>query len=229
MKIIPAIDIQDGRVVRLLQGDFAQKRVYSDSPVKIAQEWEKQGAKRLHLINLDGARTGRNSIIEIVRLVINSVSIPIQYGGGIRDVEMINKLIKNGISKVILGTVALENQTLLKKILNFYRDKIIVSLDAKGKKLLKKGWQETTDKDLISTAIYLQKIGVKTIIYTDTQKDGTLTQPNFAMIKALRKAINTSLFIAGGISSQIHIEKLEQIGIDGVIIGKALYENKIKL
>lgn len=229
MQIIPAIDIKNGKCVRLFQGDYDKETIYSSSPIEMALKWKKQGAEMIHIVDLDGARLGKPMIINIVKQITKEVRIQIQVGGGIRNLVSINQLIDTGITKIILGTVVLENQELLKKVVNLFGDRIIVSLDVNNGKLMKKGWLEKSDFDLIPTVRQLGKNGVKTIIYTDTIRDGTLTEPNYKVIKTIRESTKLKLIIAGGISSIDQIRKLEEMKVDGVIIGKALYEGRIDL
>lgn len=229
MKIIPAIDIRDGKCVRLFQGDYARETIYADNPVSVALSWKKQGAKMLHLVDLDGAKNGKLSNLKIIKKIIGETKIPIQLGGGIRNAVSIKHLIKTGISKFILGTVAIKNMGFLKRCIDIYREKIIVSLDAKNGKLMTNGWLQTRNLDLIKVVKQLERIGIKTIIYTDVSRDGTLTEPNYKMIDTIRKNTKMGLIIAGGISSIEQVKKLKTMGVDGVIIGKALYEGKIIL
>ncbi|MBI4973805.1 1-(5-phosphoribosyl)-5-[(5-phosphoribosylamino)methylideneamino]imidazole-4-carboxamide isomerase [Candidatus Roizmanbacteria bacterium] len=229
MQIIPAIDIKDGNCVRLFQGDYTKETIYADSPVAMALKWKKQGAKMLHVIDLSGAKKGRSMIGNDLKQIIKKVTIPIQVGGGIRTPDSINQLIKSGVAKVILSTYAIENMILLKKIVDLYGDKIAVSLDVLDGKLMKNGWLEQSDITLTSTIKKLGKMGVETIIYTDITRDGTLTGPNYKIIEKVKKCTKMRLIIAGGVSSIEQINKLKIIGVDGVIIGKALYEEKIIL
>jgi phosphoribosylformimino-5-aminoimidazole carboxamide ribotide isomerase len=229
MLIIPAIDIKNGKYVRLTQGDFNREIVYGDNPAEVAKSWESQGAKMIHLVDLDGAKDGKLSNIQAIEGVLEAVNIPLQIGGGIRSRESVSKLLDLGISKVIIGTMIFENEELLKDLISKYSSQIIISLDAKNGILMKSGWMESTEKNLIETAKYLEKIGVKRFIFTDVIKDGTLTSPNYEAIKNLLANINIPLIIAGGISNVSDIQKLKDLGVEGVIIGKALYEGKIKL
>lgn len=228
MKILPAIDIQNGRCVRLFQGNYDQDTIYQDSPVIMAQKWESQGAQMIHVVDLDGAREGQLVNIDTIKKIVNTISIPIQIGGGIRSLAAVNKLIKIGVSRVILGT-ALEDEELLDTIIGLYGEKIVVSLDIKNGLLMKNGWLEKTNKKLLSVMQELEGKGMQSIIFTDTMKDGTLTEPNYKMIKSIIKNTKMKLIIAGGISSKDQIMKLKKMNVDGVIIGKALYEGKIDL
>ncbi|MGD9128998.1 MAG: 1-(5-phosphoribosyl)-5-[(5-phosphoribosylamino)methylideneamino]imidazole-4-carboxamide isomerase [Candidatus Woesebacteria bacterium] len=223
-KIIPAIDIQNGNCVRLKQGDFSKKTVYASDPVLVAKQWQDQGAKSLHIVDLDGAKVGKVQNLKIIKNIIKTVSIPTQVGGGIRDFKTVKKLIQLGVNRIILGSIALENIELLKKILAVFPDQIIVSLDAKNSKLMSKGWLKNTQLNLIETAQKLEKLTVKRLIYTDTLRDGTETGPNLKIIKKLINSINMPVIMAGGIASKEDIKQLIDLGAEAVIVGKALYD-----
>jgi len=229
MQIIPAIDIKNGKCVRLFQGDYDKETIYSSNPIEMALKWKNKGAKIIHIVDLDGAKVGKSKIKKIVQKIINDVRIPVEIGGGIRNLITVKRLFNIGVTRIILGTVALKKINPLKKLIDLYGDKIIVSLDAKNGKLMKKGWLEKSNFDLIPTVKQLEKTRVKTIIYTDTIRDGTLTEPNYKVIKTVKESTKLKLIIAGGISSIDQIKKLKEMEVDGVIIGKALYEGKIDL
>lgn len=229
MLVIPAIDVKDGKCVRLTQGDFNQEVFYSDDPVEVAKGWEKKGAKMLHIVDLDGAKEGEVINIGVVSNILSEVKIEVQVGGGIRDKNSLVKLLYLGVSRVILGTIVFEDETLLKELLKKYSSQIIVSLDAKNGALMKKGWLESANKDLLESAKYLQGLGVERFIFTDVIKDGMMISPNYRVIEKLLKTISVPLIVAGGISNISDIQKLKNLGIEGVILGKALYEGKLKL
>jgi len=229
MLIIPAIDIKNGKCVRLTQGDFENEKVYSEDPVAIAKQWEEQGAQMLHIVDLDGAKNGNLANSEIIKKIVQEVKIPLQVGGGIRNKEAVKTLLSNGISRVILGTVALENEDELKNILNEFASQVAIALDTKDGKLMKQGWLENSDKSIITTALKLEKLGVKRFIYTDVVRDGTLTEPNYKEISNLAKNIVVPVIASGGISTIASIKQLKSMGVEGVIIGKALYEGKLDL
>jgi phosphoribosylformimino-5-aminoimidazole carboxamide ribotide isomerase len=232
MLIIPAIDLKDGCVVRYVQGRL-EKKIYSKDPLKTARHWIKQGAKLLHIVDLDGAFTGTPKNLDIVKRIAENVCVPIQFGGGIRKIETINKLLDFGIWRVVLGTKAIVDKAFLKKVLSKFKDKIIVSLDTKDNLLSIKGWQTSYKKmDVKTFAAMLKDLGFKQMIYTDTLKDGTLSGPNIKAIKGLLKETGLKLIASGGISRLEDIyklKKLEKDGLIGVIIGKALYEGKFSL
>ena len=227
MLIIPAIDLQDGCVVRYVQGKLS-KKVYSRDPVKTAKHWAKAGAKLLHVVDLDGAFTGVPKNIAIVKEIAKNCGTPIEFGGGVRSIETIQELIDSGVERVILGTKAVEDKAFLDKAFSKFGEHIIVGLDAGAGKVMVKGWQSAHQGlDAVSFAGMLKDTGFKEIIYTDTLKDGTLTGPNIKGIKELLKATGLRIIASGGISSLddiLRLRKLEKDGVSGVIIGKALYE-----
>lgn len=229
MIIIPAIDISKGKCVRLTQGNFANETVYSDNPVVMAQKWETEGAKMLHIVDLDGAKSGQLVNFQLIKEIIKKINIPIQIGGGVQSEEDIIKMFSTGLKRIILGTMALENELLLKSLIDKYSDKIVVSLDSKNGKLQKRGWLENTEMELIKTAQKLEKLGVRRFIYTNVLRDGMLAQPDYKSIKTFMNSVSTPIIVAGGISSTADIKKLQMMGVEGVIIGKALYEGKFKI
>ncbi|MFH1413496.1 MAG: 1-(5-phosphoribosyl)-5-[(5-phosphoribosylamino)methylideneamino]imidazole-4-carboxamide isomerase [Candidatus Omnitrophota bacterium] len=232
MLIIPAIDLEDGCVVRYVQGKL-NKKVYSRDPLKVAQDWVKQGAKLIHLVDLNGAFSGKPKNLDIVKKIAGVISVPIEFGGGIRDIKTINNLIDYGVRRVVLGTKAVLDRLFLKKIFSKFKDRVIVSLDAKQNKLLVKGWKTSNQGiGMIDFANSLKQMGFKELIYTDTLKDGTLSGPNVSGIKNLLKATSLKIIASGGVSSLKDIsklKKLEQQGLTGLIVGKALYEGKFTL
>lgn len=231
--IIPAIDLKDGCVVRFVQGRL-DKKVYSRDPLKTARHWIKSGAELLHIVDLDGAFTGKPKNLNIVKKIAENVSVPIEFGGGVRKIETIRTLLKEyGIERVVLGTKAVLDRDFLKKAFAQFKERIIVSIDAKADKVLIKGWRSSNkNTDLLKLADILKDIGFKELIYTDTLKDGTLSGPNIKGIKTLLKETKLNVIASGGISSLDDIyklKKLEKEGLVGVIIGKALYEGRFTL
>lgn len=229
MLIIPAIDIKNGKCVRLTQGDFAKQIVYSNDPVAMAKKWQSEGAKMLHVVDLDGAKNGKPVNITIIKKIAKAVEIPIQVGGGIRNEKIIKNLLTADVSKVVLGTIALENEILVKTLLKKYPAQILIALDTKNGKLVKRGWLKTSSKSYLNFALTLEKLGVQYFIYTNVVSDGTLTQPDYQEIEVLLKKIKAPIIVGGGVSSIADIKKLKLFGAEGVIIGKALYEGKINL
>lgn len=229
MIVIPAIDIRNGKCVRLRQGDFADETIYGENPVAMAQKWESEGAKMLHIVDLDGAKSGQPINFDVIEQIIANVNIPVQVGGGMQSEKVVAKVLKAGVNRIIIGTLALENESTLKRLIDQYSERIIVSLDSKNGKLSKRGWLEDSAMDLIETAQTLERLGIKRFIYTNVLKDGTLAQPDYQGIDAFLKSVKTSLIVAGGLSSVADIKKLKKMGVEGVIVGKALYEGTVDL
>lgn len=232
MLIIPAIDLRGGKVVRLFQGKFDQEKVYSADPVKVAKHWAKQGAKFLHIVDLDGASSGALKNIEVVKKIIDQVGIGVEFGGGVRSIEIISKLLSLGVQRVILGTKAASDAKFLKQAWKKFGEKIIVSIDAKGGKVLTQGWNCSAAKTTLVFAQELKKIGFKQLIYTDISKDGTLAGPDILGIKKIIKETGLKVIASGGVASLkdlLKLKKLQKDGCSGVIIGKALYEGKFTL
>ena len=225
MIIIPAVDIKNGACVRLFQGDFDQQTTYSKNPLKVALTWQKMGTPILHVVDLDGAKNGSPINFELITKLAKQM--PIEVGGGIRTIETIEKYLSVGVVRVVLGTILLENADLAKEIFEKFGEKIVVGLDAKNNQLMTNGWITKSKQTVLETAQTLQSIGAKRIIYTDILKDGSLTEPNFKMLETLVKNLAVPIIASGGISNLAQIKKLQKVGIEGVIIGKALYEKKI--
>lgn len=229
MILFPAIDIRDGKCVRLIQGNYDKEIIYGDSPTDMALEWEKQGAQFIHIVDLDGAKTGNSSNKKAIQAIAKAVSIPIQVGGGIRSMEMIDGHIKSGVNRVIIGTAAITNPTFLKEAVEKYGDKIAVSIDARGGMVATDGWTETTDKKAIDLLKELEEIGLKTVVYTDILKDGMMQGPNFEELKAIDEACSIDIIASGGVSTEENIKKLREMNLYGAIIGKALYDGNLSL
>lgn len=232
MMIIPAIDIKDGNVVRLLRGNFENVAVYSNDPVGIAQKWEAAGAPMLHVVDLDGALTGFGKNFEVISRIATSVRIPIQLGGGIRSQYDIARFIAGGISRVILGTKAIQNREFLKEVLKEWKEKVIVSLDCTNGVLAQDGWTKISNLKATVFAKEIEPLGVSCLIYTDISRDGTLTGPNIDGITELLQTVKIPVIASGGISSLQDIKdllKLEARGLTGIITGKAIYEERLDL
>ncbi|RBP40275.1 1-(5-phosphoribosyl)-5-[(5-phosphoribosylamino)methylideneamino]imidazole-4-carboxamide isomerase [Garciella nitratireducens] len=229
MIIIPAIDLRNGKCVRLTQGQFDQEIIYEDQPIEVAKQWEAQGAKFLHLVDLDGALIGRSQNSDIIEKIVSSITIPVQVGGGIRKIETVAKMFQVGVNRVILGTSALKKKDFLKEVLEKYEEKILVSIDAKNGYVAWKGWTEVSNVKALEFAKELEDLGVKNIIYTDIAKDGMLLGPNFKEIKILKDNLSIDIIASGGISTKEHLIKLKELDVEGAIIGKALYTGDLKL
>jgi phosphoribosylformimino-5-aminoimidazole carboxamide ribotide isomerase len=233
MIIIPAIDLKGGNVVRLFQGKLTASNVYSHSPVTVARHWQKQGAELIHVVDLDGAFTGTIKNLHLVREIIKAVDVPIEFGGGVRSEEAIETLLDSGVSRVVLGTMAAEDNDFLKAVFEKFQHRIIVSIDAKKGKVLTEGWQNAKqDLSAIDFARRLKDVGFSELIYTDVLKDGTLQGPNFESLGAILRGSGLKIIASGGVSSLDDISRLKSLekeGVEGVIIGKALYEEKFSL
>lgn len=230
MLIIPAIDLKDGKCVRLLQGRKEAVTVYSEDPSSTAKLWESYGAKLLHVVDLDGAFTGNQENLHAIRKIRESVKMEIEVGGGIRDSGKIDELISIGIDRIILGTAVIENPSILDEASARYPDRIIVGIDAKDGKVAVKGWVETTPVNARELAIKVERGGASGIIYTDISKDGMLTGPNILAVEEMVKTVNIPVIASGGVSSIEDIRKLMGIrGLRGVITGKAIYSGSLDL
>ncbi len=229
MDIIPAVDIKDSKCVRLYQGDYGMETVFSDDPVAMALKWQSLGATRLHIVDLDGAAAGKPGNLKAITGIANTVVVPIQVGGGIRQLETMENLLKLGVERVILGTAAVENPDLVRQACRRFGQAVAVSIDAREGKASTHGWQQETEVGVLDLARSLIKLGVKRFIFTDISRDGTLTEPNFSAILELVDAIRCPVIASGGVSSISHLKVLKKLGVEGAIIGKALYTNDINL
>ncbi len=229
MVIYPAIDIKQGKCVRLIQGRFSDVTVYSDSPVHMAKKWEQLGAEYIHLVDLDGALEGDMINSEIIKEIANSVKVPVQIGGGIRSIEAIDTMINNGVSRVILGTSAVKNPELVKLAVHKYGDKIAVGIDAKDGMVAIEGWEKVSDFTAVAFAKKMQDMGVKTIIYTDIARDGMLQGPNIPAMTEMADTLTIDVIASGGVSNIDDIHALKQSGVAGAIVGKALYTGNVDL
>ncbi len=228
-EVIPAIDILNEKCVRLKQGRYDKETVYAGDPVQIAQRWEAKGAQRLHIVDLDGARTGIPKAIEIIKTIAKHLNIPIQVGGGIRNIELIQELLDFGVNRVILGTTAVKNPNTLGRYCNKFGDSIAVAIDAKEGKAATEGWTKVSKKDIFTLAKEAIDLGVKRFVYTEISRDGMLIGPNIEAIKDFIAQVSVPVIASGGVSSKDDVEQLKAIGAEGCIVGKALYEKKIKL
>ena len=230
MILYPAIDIRNGQCVRLRQGQFHDAEVYSHSPVKIAKLWESQGASHIHIVDLDGALAGRSMNEDVIRDIVSSVNIPVQTGGGIRTIKDIETKLSLGVSRVIIGTKAVENPQFVKEaIACFGPDRIVVGIDAKQGMVAIQGWEKVSNYKAVSLALEMKEYGVKTIVYTDITRDGMLLGPNIEHTEEIVRITGLSVIASGGVASMKDLESVYQIPVAGVIIGKALYENRIDL
>ena len=228
MKIIPAIDLMDGHVVRLYKGDPKQKTVYSNDPVKIAKRWEEDGADMLHLVDLD-ATLGLGSNISVIKKILKEISIPVEVAGGLRDESIISE-ISDISSRIVIGTLAFKNKELLKKILlSLGSEKIVISVDHKDGEIVTHGWQKNTDVKLIDAINEFLKMGFTEFLLTNVSKDGTLEGPDLKFLEQSCNLDKTNIIASGGISNIQDVMDVKEKNPFGVILGKALYENKISI
>lgn len=228
MKIFPAIDLRDGKVVRLFQGDYDQMTVYSEDPVEVARGFKAKGADNLHLVDLDGAKDGKLVNFETIRTITQQVDMFVEVGGGIRDEERIRQYLDVGVGRVILGTVAVRDPEFLEEMVKKYGEKIAVGVDARDGYVAINGWKEITDKKGIEFCEYLRDIGVKTVIYTDISRDGGLQGTNMEVYRQLSRVKGLDIVASGGISFEEEITALKDV-VSAAILGKAVYSGKLDL
>lgn len=233
MQIIPAVDIKGGKCVRLYQGEFSQEKVYSPDPIQIALRWQDQGATIIHVVDLDAAAQGRLVNVDVVRGIVEKTSALIQYGGGVRNLEDIEMLTGMGVSRIVLGTLALTRDKFLKIAVGRYGERIVVGLDLRDGRLAIRGWQRELEENVEDLLAFLSRMGLKRIVVTDVTRDGTLSGPNFQLLEdVLAKVVDIKVIASGGISSLQDIQLLKSLepkGLEGIIMGKALYEGKVNL
>lgn len=229
MIILPAIDIIHHQPVRLYQGDYEKKEVVGSSVLALAKTFEKEGASYLHMVDLDGAKEGKPINRDIMMDVVKSLSIPVEIGGGIRDMETIRTYIQEGVDRVILGTSAIEDEQLLKDALAQFPAHIAVGLDCKDGYVCTRGWLQTSETKYLTFAKHLETLGVQTIIFTDISKDGTMEGANLKMLEALKKHVHMNIIASGGIRDLSHIRALKELDVYGAITGKAMYAKTLNL
>lgn len=228
MIIFPAIDIQDGQCVRLTQGKFDQRTVYYKDPVEVAKMWQEKGAQYHHVVDLDGAKDGVPKNIKVIEEIVKNLDIPVQVGGGIRTNDTIEKLLNIGVQRIILGTAAVSNPLFLSEVIKTYKEKIVISIDAKDGLVATNGWIEISSVQSFKLIEALEKIGVSTIVYTDISKDGMMQGPNFEIYQQLMEKCSVSIIASGGVSNLEDLKRLNEIGVYGAIVGKALYSGAVK-
>jgi len=229
IEVIPAIDIKGGQCVRLYQGDYDREVVFSIDPLEVALKWQAAGAPRLHVVDLDGAREGEPRNLPVIREIAGVIQVPVQLGGGIRNIETVAEVLKAGIDRVVLSTAAVENAELVKEACRRYRESVVVSVDAREGNVAIRGWQQETELRAVAFIRTMLGLGVRRFIYTDITRDGTLTEPNFTAIQEVVEAARVPVVAAGGISSLSHLKMLGKLGVEGAIVGKALYTGDINL
>jgi len=232
MEIIPAIDLKDGKCVRLLQGDMDRATIFSDNPVETALKWEAQGAQRLHVVDLDGAFNGEPRNRKAVEEIVDALKIPVQVGGGIRNIETIDAYVNMGVARVILGTIAHTNPELVARACELYHGRIVVGIDARDGKVAIQGWAKVTSKSAMELAAEYEEYGVAAIIYTDIAKDGMMQGPSIEATRYLALSVDIPIIASGGVSSIEdikHLLPLEADGVEGLITGKAIYSGALDL
>lgn len=232
MDVIPAIDLLDGRCVRLYQGDYKKLQIFHENPLEVARQWVEQGATRLHLVDLDGAKQGKSVNLSTIKKIVEEISIPVQVGGGLRDVQSVADLLSLGVERAILGTIAVENKSIVEQLCQDFPHQIVVGIDARQGKVATKGWLETSEVNATDLAQQMESLGVAAIIFTDIQRDGTLSGPNLDSLSLLANAVNIPIIASGGVSSLtdlLSLLSLEPLGVTGAIVGKALYTGDLSL
>ncbi|GAB1539145.1 1-(5-phosphoribosyl)-5-[(5-phosphoribosylamino) methylideneamino]imidazole-4-carboxamide isomerase [Scytonema sp. NUACC21] len=232
MEVIPAIDLLEGRCVRLYQGDYGQSQVFNENPVEVAKQWVDQGATRLHIVDLDGAKTGQPINLAAIAAIAGEVSVPIQVGGGVREYSTAQELLNLGVQRVILGTIAVEQPQLVQQLCEEFPEQIVIGIDARNGLVATRGWLETSEVSASQLAVQMQELGAAAIIYTDIHRDGTLRGPNIEALRAIASTISIPVIASGGVSSVtdlLSLLALEPQGVTGVIVGRALYTGNISL
>jgi len=229
MEIVPAIDIRGGRCVRLYQGDFGRETVFADDPVEVARRWQDEGAPRLHVVDLDGAREGWPMNAELVGRIVAVAHVPVQVGGGLRDKPAIQRYLDTGVDRVVLGTAAVKDRALLAEALAEHGQQIVVAVDARVGVVAIEGWEEETQLAAVELMSELADLGVPRFIYTDALRDGTLLGPNFPAIESLTARVSVPVIYAGGVSSIDDLVRLASLGLEGAIVGQALYTRGVVL
>ena len=230
MKLFPAIDIKNGQCVRLRQGQFHNVEVYSQVPVRIAKNFQESGAAFIHIVDLDGALAGHSVNEDVIKAIVENVSIPVEVGGGIRTIQDIETKLNLGGGRVIIGTSAVENPHFVREALRrFGHSKIVVGIDAKNGMVATDGWEKISNYNAVQLALEMKEIGIKTIIYTDISRDGMLSGPNLEHTRDMVEKTQMDIIASGGVSSMKDLDDLNSIPVYGAIIGKALYENRVNL
>lgn len=229
MRLYPAIDMIDGQCVRLIQGDYNRKTTFSEDPLKVALRWQNEGGKFIHLVDLDGARKGGMPNFDVISKIAGTLDIPIEVGGGIRDMEAVERYLTHGVNRVIIGTSALKNPQFLKEAVHAYGHRIVVGIDAKDGMVAVSGWEEVSHTSALSLAKAVEQMGVSTIIYTDIATDGMLQGPNLAAMKEMSDYVSIDVVASGGVTAVDDLRRLSATGVEGAIIGKALYTGHIDL
>jgi phosphoribosylformimino-5-aminoimidazole carboxamide ribotide isomerase len=230
MLILPAIDLKDGKCVRLFQGDYAQVTVFSDDPAEVGRRWRDEGAQYLHLVDLDGAKAGHPVNLAVVEQIKAASGLPVELGGGIRDEATIANLLERGVDRVILGTAVVRDPAYAAQLCQKYGERVVIGIDARNGLVAVEGWTETTGVTASQLATELARQGAARFIYTDISRDGTLTEPNYAAFQEfVAAAVGKPVIASGGVARAEQVERLAALGAEGVIIGRALYTGDVKL
>ncbi|MEE8373172.1 MAG: 1-(5-phosphoribosyl)-5-[(5-phosphoribosylamino)methylideneamino]imidazole-4-carboxamide isomerase [Dehalococcoidia bacterium] len=229
MEVIPAIDLRNGKCVRLYQGDYDKETVFSDDPVSTALRWQSEGAVRLHIVDLDGAAEGQPGNLDAIGRILEAVELPVQVGGGIRDLKTMEQLLALGVGRVIMGTLAVENPDVAAQACAEFGEQVVIGIDARDGLVATRGWLEESTVMAADLAAKMVDLGARRIIYTDISRDGTLTSPNFEGVADLVSRVSAPIIAAGGISSVEHLSKLAALGAEGAIVGLAIYTGDLRL
>jgi phosphoribosylformimino-5-aminoimidazole carboxamide ribotide isomerase len=232
MIIFPAIDLRAGKAVRLLQGRKEDETVFSDNPVAVAHTWQDRGAKFLHLVDLDGAFSGHPQNLDVIKEIVSVLNIPVQMGGGIRDLAAIEQMLELGVTRVILGTTAISKPQMVEEAVKRFGDRVIVGIDGKDGMVAIEGWENTVEKTVLELAREMREVGIERIVFTDTRRDGMMKGPNLESTREMAVQSGLKLIASGGVSTLADIKAikdLEAVGVEGVITGKALYTGAIDL
>ncbi len=230
MEVIPAIDLKEGRCVRLFQGDFNQETVFSDDPLATALAWQEQGGHRLHVVDLDGAVQGKPAHLTVIASIVSALSIPVQVGGGIRDLAAAEAWLEAGVDRVVIGTAAVRDPDMVREVCQRHgSERVVVSIDAKDGLVALQGWKEASTTTVFELADQMASIGVVRLLYTDIARDGALTGPDFKTNQRLVRETGLAIQASGGVASVEHIQQLVPTGVDGVIVGRAIYTGAVNL
>ena len=230
MEVIPAIDLIDGRCVRLYQGDYSRETVYSDDPVEVALRWERLGARRIHVVDLDGARAGSPQNLDVISRIADAVRLPVQMGGGVRTIDSVREVIDSGVDRVMLGTVAVRDPAIVTSACEqFGAETILVAIDSRDGNVAVSGWTDGSETSATDLLRLMMDAGVRTFLCTDISRDGTLAGPDYDLMRSLVAIAGNGVIAAGGIASIDHLRDLAYIGVGGAVIGRALYTGDIDL
>lgn len=229
MEIWPAIDLRGGKCVRLQQGDYGRETVFGDDPAAMARHWVELGAEYLHLVDLDGARSGESGNLSSIRAIVEAVAIPCELGGGIRDQETIERLLKLGLSRLVIGTLAIKRPDWFRRMCDRFPGKLVLGIDARDGSVATDGWLETSDRSAVDLAQQFADAPIAAIVYTDIATDGMLGGPNISAMREMRESIDLAVVASGGVTTVDDVARLAEIPMAGCIIGRALYENTLTL